>query len=297
MIRAAGGLVWRPGPDGQRLVCLVHRPRHDDWSLPKGKLTPGEHPLAAAVREVREETGVEAVPQLPLPSSRYRPDDAPDQDKVVDFWAMAVRGGIPRRAPDSEVDRVIWLPETEAVARLSYRQDRDLVAYWRSLPPVSAVVLLVRHAEAGSRLSDPDRDRHRPLSTRGTADAATLCATVALFAPERLVSATPLRCRQTLAPLSARVELEPVFDEAGGDPVAAVARLRTLAETGSVTVVCSQGKLLSAVLAALADADRPQLHHDDAGRSVSWETAKGDGWSLTFSGPRLVALAPLRLKN
>lgn len=309
VIRAAGGLLWRPD---QSLVCVVHRPRHDDWSLPKGKLLPGEHPLAAAVREVGEETGVRAVPQIALPPSRYRPRGTA-QEKVVDFWAMVPRGDEPMTV-DSEVDQVAWLAPEEAMRRLSYPPDRQLLALWRSLPPVTAVVLLVRHADAGARLADPVRDHQRPLSAGGTRDAAELCALLTLFAPHRLVSATPLRCRQTLEPLRARmattanataatgsesgtVALEPVFDEAADDAAVAAARLRTLAARSPVTVICSQGAVVPAVLQVLIGQDRPQLcPHSDAGQITSWATAKGDGWLLALSGPRLFAVAPLRLR-
>ncbi|MEV5448035.1 NUDIX hydrolase, partial [Streptomyces sp. NPDC052644] len=115
-IRAAGGVAWRSTDDGGVEVCLVHRPRYGDWSLPKGKLERGEHPLLAAVREVAEESDVRAVPQVRLPSVRYRSEGRP---KLVDYWSMRAvgTGGF---QPGTEVDDVCWLDVDAAVERVSY---------------------------------------------------------------------------------------------------------------------------------------------------------------------------------
>jgi 8-oxo-dGTP diphosphatase len=271
LVVAAGGLLWRA--DGS--VCLVHRPRHDDWSLPKGKVKRGEHPLAAAVREVAEETGVRAVPRRSLPSTRYWVDGAP---KVVHYWAMSAVTGAEAFRPNSEVDRLDWLPAAAAAERVSYPHDAQLVRDWAAEPPVTAVVLLVRHADAGNRLDRPAADHGRPLSPRGRADADALSELLALFAPDRLVSASPLRCRQTLAPLAAAqrlsIEVDTVFDETTGDPAAAAAAVQALAAAGATTVVCSQRAVLPPVLGRLVDQSR------------DWRTAKGDGWLLPFASER-----------
>ncbi|MPZ27261.1 MAG: NUDIX domain-containing protein [Micromonosporaceae bacterium] len=300
-IAAAGGLVWRSDRD-RRLVCLVHRQRYDDWSLPKGSVKPGEHPLTAAVREVAEETGQRAVPQLPLPSTRYEVDGVP---KVVEYWAMTTASEA-AFAPNSEVDRLAWLPVGEAVRRVRYPHDAALLRRWDALPPVTAVLLLVRHADAGQRGGWPGADRERPLSARGTVDAAELCRLLALFAPARLVSATPRRCRQTVEPLGLPVELDPALDEEPGDPDAAASRLRRLAVDGRVTVACTQGAVIPPVLDRLAGpaierepatAGRPAPAPAAAGRAASAATGKGDGWLLSFAGPRLLAVAPLRARQ
>lgn len=282
-IRAAGGLAWRPGPGNGPELCVVYRRRHDDWSLPKGKLRPGEHPLLAAVREVAEETGVRARPQMPLAPARYRVNGVP---KVVDYWAMGAIGTAPFQA-GSEVDEVAWLPVTEAARRLAYPHDRTLVHQWASSPLVSAVVLLVRHGYAGERGSWPGPDQERPLTGDGKTDASTLCRVLAAFAPEALVSASPLRCVQTLSPLAEAtglpVEVDAVFDENADAPAGAAARLSGYATTRACTVVCTQGGVIPAVLANLTGHTR----------TAGWQTAKGDGWLLPFAGP--VPLAPGRL--
>jgi 8-oxo-dGTP diphosphatase len=288
VVRAAGGVVWRPSAAGPQ-VCVVHRDRYDDWSLPKGKLDAGEHPLAAAVREVREETGVRARPQLRLPPVAYRlPDGVP---KTVDFWLMRAADG-PAAAPDDEVDELAWLSIPQAVTVVSYPDDVRMLEHVAGLPAITAVLPLIRHAHAGERNAFPGDDAARPLDGRGRAQAAGLGPLLALFEPQRLHSATPLRCLQTLQPLAAAVDLpvlaDPGFNEPGpggklsASVAAAVDRLRELRD-GDRSVVCSQGKVIPSLLAALSDADDPQ----------PFKTPKGTGWVLSFAGDRLIGLAPL----
>jgi 8-oxo-dGTP pyrophosphatase MutT (NUDIX family)/phosphohistidine phosphatase SixA len=288
-IRAAGGVLWRPAGAGHE-VCVVHRPRYDDWSLPKGKLHRGERPLAAAVREVREETGVRPQPLLRLPRVAYDlPDGVP---KVVDFWLMRAQDGPPAAADADEVDTVAWLPLPEAAARMSYPDDRRLLEHVAGLPPVTAVLPLVRHAHAGKRDAFAGDDSARPLDHRGRTEAGELGELLPVFAPRRLVSATPLRCRQTLQPLAERLDLPVLADPAFDEPVpgedlderAAAAAVRLIEVLdGEQAVVCSQGKVMPPMLAQLLGEDDPK----------PYRTPKGGGWMLSFSGKDLLAASRL----
>jgi 8-oxo-dGTP diphosphatase len=122
-VEAAGGVVVRRGPEGDE-VCLVHRPRYDDWTLPKGKLDPGETFEAAALREVEEETGLRCRLVRELPSTEYR--DSKDRPKVVRYWLMEADGG--EFAPNDEVDELRWMGVGEAAAALTYERDRELLS-------------------------------------------------------------------------------------------------------------------------------------------------------------------------
>ncbi|GAA1534115.1 NUDIX hydrolase [Streptomyces albidochromogenes] len=122
-VLAAGCVLWRRSPDDGTLeICLVHRPKYDDWSHPKGKLKRGEDPLAGALREVREETGHHCAPGPALSELRYVAHGRP---KRVSYWAAEATGGT--FVPSDEVDRILWLPPATARARLTYPHDRPLV--------------------------------------------------------------------------------------------------------------------------------------------------------------------------
>lgn len=121
-VRAAGGLVVRGGGSAPE-VAVIHRPRHDDWSLPKGKLDPGEGWAAAALREVAEETGFECELGEELPEVVYR--DRSGRPKRVRWWRMQPLGG--RFTPNDEVDELRWLSPREAIEQLDYEPDRALV--------------------------------------------------------------------------------------------------------------------------------------------------------------------------
>jgi 8-oxo-dGTP diphosphatase len=124
-VKASGGVVWRRGAGGALELVVVHRPRYDDWSLPKGKLDPGESWEAAALREVHEEVGLRCRLGPELPPVRYR--DNKGRDKAVRYWLMQPEDGTAPFTPNDEVDEMRWLDVAAAAALLSYPHDVELV--------------------------------------------------------------------------------------------------------------------------------------------------------------------------
>jgi 8-oxo-dGTP pyrophosphatase MutT (NUDIX family) len=122
-IRAAGGLLIRDARNGLELM-LVHRKRHHDWALPKGKVEANEEPLQAAIREVREETGCEVECQGFAGEIRYEVEGIA---KIVLFWRMSLVRQMPLEE-NEEIAEAIWLPISDAIARMTYESERDLVA-------------------------------------------------------------------------------------------------------------------------------------------------------------------------
>ncbi len=287
-IRAAGGVLWRPtraaGDDGVE-VAVIHRPRYDDWSLPKGKLTPGEAEVDGAIREVLEETGFHVRLGRSLGETRYlKESDGITRPKVVRWWAMEAMSGA--FVPTREVDELRWLSLGVAHGLLTRETDRDLLERFVRGPAPTRMVLLVRHASAGSRNGWSGDDRQRPLDTCGWAQADGLVRLLAHFDPTEIVSADYRRCLQTVEPLAGAMAIpvrgEPVLSEEGypGSEPQAVALLRQVGGEHGTAVVCSQGDVIPDLLQRIAGADELRL--------PGVESRKGSTWALTFHQERLM---------
>ncbi len=275
LVRAAGAVLWRPGAQGPE-VALVHRPRYDDWSLPKGKLDPGELPAQAAVREVAEETGFSAVLVRPLAQVRY---EVPTRSggsapKIVDYYSARLRAG--EFTPNDEVDELRWLSLEQARAELSYPHDARVLEAFDGSREETATVLLVRHAKAGKRSEWSGDDALRPLSEAGRKQRDALHSLLPLFAPSRIYSAPRVRCEQTVAPLASDggidIVSEPLFSEEvySADRQAGVRALLEVAAEGGTSVVCSQGGVIPDLVTRLADSAGLRLDEVASRKSSVW---------------------------
>lgn len=287
-ILAAGGVLWRTGDEGSRLtIAIVHRPRYDDWSLPKGKLDPGESMAAAAVRELQEETGVRARLGPWLRDVRYA---VADGRKFVRYWSAEALTSADF-TPDHEVDELRWVSPDAATDLLTYEHDRGVLARFVELGPPTSVLLVVRHAKAGSRDTWDGADDLRPLSTAGRRQAQAIADLLPWYGPDRIGSAPQVRCRDTVAPLADALGLpigdEPLLSEDShqDDPYAVLKRVRELVAQPGVTAVCSQGGVIPFVIAALArEAALPvDVDVDDV------PSKKGSVWVLGLRDGALVS--------
>ncbi|GAA4901004.1 8-oxo-dGTP diphosphatase [Stackebrandtia albiflava] len=284
-VHAAGGVLWRNGDSGIEVVG-VYRPSPGNWSLPKGKLAAGEHRLLGACREVAEETGLSPVPQRYLTRATYRLSH-PDGDitKTVDFWSMRARDPRAGFVVCDEVSQQRWLSLPEAERLLTRPRDRAAMAAFSGTPPVTATILLLRHAAAEPE-SYPGADAARPLTAAGVARSAELVELLTLFDSPRVVSASPRRCVASVTPtataLGVPVTGESVFDAEmhPRHPERAATRLRELALAGGA-VVCSQAPVIADTLAILADTDDVPL--------ADVHTPPGGVWALSFADKELVA--------
>jgi 8-oxo-(d)GTP phosphatase len=306
-VQAAGAVVWRPAAGGE--VALIHRSRYDDWSFPKGKCEPGEHVLAAAVREVAEETGVRVILGRPLGTTRY---DSGGQHKRVSYWAGHSREPLSGFVPNAEVDRLEWLPIPAALGRLSYQRDVRVLTRFAGGPAQTVPCILLRHATAGSKSDWQGNDLARPLDSRGTAAAESLAQLLSCFGPCRVITSAAERCVATVRPyaalIGAQIELEPLFtvrrkgrgraaddrafagqaaaapagaDRAAAD-LAAADRAASIAADGRPVVICAHRENLPLLLDAACSGLR-------SGWPGSPMLPKGGFWVLHSSAGTLVS--------
>lgn len=275
-VRAAGGIILQ-GEGVDRSVALIHRPRYDDWSFPKGKLDQDEDEASAAVREVEEETGLRCRLGRTVGAVTYR--DRRGRQKVVRYFQMDADGG--DFTPNHEVDELRWVPVGEASRVLSYAHDRDLFRRVLAGAPASAIYV-VRHAKAGIRSAWQGPDEERPLTRRGRKQARRLVDGFQGFDLERVVSSPFARCVQTVEPLAAArgLPVEPVAELREGVSVTDLVRaIRSLDERP--TVVCGHGTEIESMI------DR--LHHDGATIEGARGIAKGSVWVLDREAGRVVS--------
>lgn len=249
-IVAAGGAVFREDATG-REVLLVHRPRYDDWSLPKGKLAPDEHILAGAAREIHEETGRRVVLGPPLGVQRYSVRrNGETVPKLVHYWSAVPLGETAPFQPNDEVDKLEWLPVATARTRLSYPRDVEILDALDRVLPVTATVILVRHTAAVKRKKWDGDDSLRPLLPEGAESARRLVEVLGALGVNRILTSDAERCVATVAPYAAAsgltLEPHPEISERGyeRDPSALAGFARTTWAPGHVTVVCSHRPVL-----------------------------------------------------
>lgn len=259
-MRAAGALVWRE-KGGDLQVLLVHRPRYDDWSFPKGKQDPGEHVTATAVREVLEETGVEVRLGRPLRPQTYAVSGG--RSKVVHYWVGHVVGDddVSSYVTNAEVDDLGWFRPREARKRLTYLDDMDLLEQYTDAPKRSSTLVVVRHAKAVKRHDWQGKDPQRPLVDLGREQARALVPLLHAYGVARVISSTSTRCVQTLAPYAEEqvLALEPLeeLSEEGYDTRAACRLVAALMADPEPSVVCSHRPVLPELFGMVGVREEP----------------------------------------
>jgi phosphohistidine phosphatase SixA len=305
-IRAAGAVVRQPAEHSAD-VLLVHRPKYDDWSLPKGKLEPGEHVLLAAVREVAEETGRRVTLGRRLQPVHYLSGGVP---KRVDYWVATAEGRDTEFVPNSEIDGIAWTAvdvtgssgsdasRVAASVTLTYDRDVETVAAALAGPSATTPLILLRHAEAGRKSDWPGDDLSRPLDPQGELDARSLAPLLRCFGVSRVISAPAERCLATVRPYAATtggwIEVEQAFDVTSADGGSAVADAKkaaaALAAVTQPVIICAHRENLPVLLAAAGaelGAEQPArgplrkgeflVLHRAAGRLIAAERYHPDG--------------------
>lgn len=250
-VSAAGTILIRNNE-----VLLVHRPRYDDWSFPKGKVDGGELLPLTAIRECDEETGFLPVLGPHLGIDRYR---VPEGDKEVHYWRASVREDL-GFAPDEEVDKVAWIPVDQVATHLTYEQDLEFLERALALPPTSPLIIL-RHAKAVKRSDFTGKDDNaRPLSGRGRRQSKIITELLEGFGIEQVISSPMQRCQETvrkfLKQVSATATLVDAISEWGYEerPEDLEPAVELAMFDPAPTVLCSHRPVLDAILETVAKA-------------------------------------------
>jgi 8-oxo-(d)GTP phosphatase len=254
VVRAAGCVVWRPGPSEPE-VLLIHRPRYDDWSYPKGKLDAGESNLEAAVREVREETGLTVVIGPRLPDQQYLVDNG--QSKVVAYWAARAPADadISRYRHNDEIDDLAWVAVSAAQQRLTHPRDAQLLDSFAVSGFDSSPLLVVRHGHARSRKGWRRDDSERPLNSHGKRQAQGLVPLLGAYAVTSVISSDAARCVDTVLPYvnsaSVTIRLDSAFSQQGVNARKIARRLGRAMDGGERIAVCSHRPVLPVIFEAI----------------------------------------------
>ena len=246
LIQAAGAVLWRKSESSQLEIAVIHRPRYDDWSLPKVKVEKGVSHIAAGYREILEETGYESIFGPEIGEVIYEFEGAP---KEVRYWSAeaTVKSG----APDlEEVDQIEWLSPKKAKEKLSNKDDRQVVDFFLDFGADTFPIILLRHAKALKRDDWDGDDGDRPLEHRGQLQAKRLLPIYLPYGVLEFHTSDALRCIETIDPMVRSLEKTPIFSadlsEYGyaKDKEAPLDYVQDLMDRGIAAIVCSHNPII-----------------------------------------------------
>lgn len=271
IILAAGALVWRKSKEKKIEIAVIHRPKYNDWTIPKGKVELSESSIACAYREVIEETSIETEFGMYLGEVKYQSLDGPKQ---VSFWsAQVVKENT--FAPNSEVDEIKWVEAAKAAKFLSLESDKEILSKFNKLKYESKPLVLLRHAKALSRDEWQGDDDDRPLDSLGQMQAKRLLSIYQAFNLEQIHTSDAIRCYDTVEPmakaLGLRLEVSNNLSESAfkKDKEDAFDYARDLIKSDKRALLCSHNPILPKVLNKLTkksdvESDEEKLYPADA---------------------------------
>jgi len=253
LIQAAGAVLWRKSDISQLEIAVIHRPRYDDWSLPKGKVESGESHISAGYREIQEETGYESTFGPEIGTVVYKLEGAP---KEVRYWAAAatIKTGTPN---PQEVDEVLWLAPKKAKEKLTNKDDRAIVDFFLEFGADTFPIILLRHAKALKRTEWDGDDGDRPLEHRGQLQAKRLLPIYLPYGISEVHTSDALRCIETIDLMARLIEKTPIFSadlsEYGyaKDREAPLDYVQDLMNRGISAIVCSHNPIIPKVVQKL----------------------------------------------
>jgi 8-oxo-dGTP diphosphatase len=208
LIQAAGAVLWRKNSKAEIEIAVIHRPRYDDWSIPKGKVENNESHIATAYREVLEETGYTSTFGPEIGSVVYKLEGAP---KEVRYWAAQAHDVAEGKPSPEEVDQLEWLTPKLAKERLTNKDDRKIVDYFLEFGIDTFPIVLLRHAKALKRDDWDGDDGDRPLEHRGQLQAKRLLPIYLPYGVNEFHTSDALRCIETIEPMVRSLSAVPIY--------------------------------------------------------------------------------------
>lgn len=251
MIRAAGALLWRENSDLAIEVALIHRPRYDDWSLPKGKIEIGETALQCAYREVLEETGMRASFTRELGTVEY---EESGQQKRVKYWAAHCALNKSEFIPNEEVDQLKWLAASDAHQLATHDSDKSIIETFMSQEQHTDTLIILRHTKSLERGDWDEEDSLRTLDETGFDQAQLLIKHLEPFAIDELYTSDYTRCVQTVTPLAhtrgLSITTVPSLNEESfeTDPEKAIIFANALKQDEKNILICSHNPVIPSML-------------------------------------------------
>jgi phosphohistidine phosphatase SixA/8-oxo-dGTP pyrophosphatase MutT (NUDIX family) len=247
LIQAAGAVLWRKSENSQLEIAIIHRPRYDDWSLPKGKVENNESHIATAYREVLEETGYTSTFGPEIGNVIYKLEGAP---KEVRYWAAQANATQEGKPNPEEVDQLEWVSPKDAKERLTNNDDRKIVDYFLEFGTDTFPIVLLRHAKALKRTDWDGDDGDRPLEHKGQLQAKRLLPIYLAYGVKEVHTSDALRCIETIEPMTRAMEMTPIFSadlsEYGyeKDKEVSLDYIQDLMDRGNPAIVCSHNPII-----------------------------------------------------
>jgi 8-oxo-dGTP diphosphatase len=283
-ILAAGAVLWRKNEKKKIEVIIIHRPKYDDWTFPKGKAEIGEPLISCAYREVLEETNIESAFGPYLGEVEYLTTDG---KKKVSFWAARVIKEKEFKA-NTEVDQLKWVEVSKVKELLTLNTDKKILEQFLKIDPDTKPLILLRHAKAITRDEWLGEDDDRPLDSYGQNQAKRLLAIYQVFNLEQIHSSDAIRCYDTVSPIAKGLNLKlEVTDKLSEvtykkDKEEAFDYAKDLMKLNESVLLCSHNPILPKMLNKLTkksevDADEGKL-------------LPADGWVIHRIGKEVIQI-------
>jgi 8-oxo-dGTP diphosphatase len=254
VIKASGAVLWRRLSDDLIQVALIHRPKYDDWSFPKGKVELGESDIACAHREVMEETGFQSLFGPELKTTQYL---VGEDEKVVRYWSAEAIGESSGAHDVTEVDQIIWVTVEDAYQKLTRAGDREVLQSFESFGVDTIPLILLRHGKAIAREEWEGDDGDRPLAQLGQQQAKRMLSLYLPFGVTEIHTSDAVRCYETVVPMARSLNLniiywselsEYAFEK---DKKASLKVVQEIIEGEARAIVCGHNPVLPGMVAKL----------------------------------------------